>query len=121
MKKQNLIFGLLIGILMISSCSSDDENDQVNIRIANVSEENYQNVSILNFDLENLESGEFTEFRQFERAYRIASVTLEIDGENFDLQVIDFVGEEPLSNGNYTYEIGLNQSEEFLTFNLVRE
>lgn len=121
MKKLNFIFRLLIGILIITSCSSENTDGNVNIRITNVSEEDYQNVSVLDFTLENLESGESTEFMQFEIAYRIASVNLEIDGEPFNLQVIDFVGEELLPAGNYTYEIGLNVTGEFLTFNLVKE
>lgn len=118
MKRIFVIFGILLSLFI--SCS-DEESTEVNIRIKNVSSENYQNVSVLTFSLENLESGDLSEYRQFERAYRIASVSLEIDGENFDLQIIDFVGEEPLESGNYTYEIGLNQNGDSLTFDLVKE
>lgn len=118
MKRIFLIFGILLSLFI--SCS-DEENTEANIRIKNTSSENYQNVSVLTFSLENLESGDLSEYRQFERAYRIAMVSLEIDGENFDLQIIDFVGEEPLESGNYTYEIGLNQNGDSLTFDLVKE
>lgn len=118
------IFLLLILISVGMSCSSDDDNTdntEVNIRLRNVSTENFENVSVLSFSLENLDASETSEFRQFDRAYRIASVFLEINGEEFDLQIIDFVGESPLSNGDYTYEIGLNEDGDFLTFNLVEE
>lgn len=121
MKRIFLIFGILFSLFIFFTSCSDEESTEANIRIKNVSSENYQNVSILTFSLENLESGDLSEYRQFDRAYRIASVSLEIDGENFDLQVIDFVGEEPLESGNYTYEIGLNQNGDSLTFDLVKE
>ena len=112
----------LSGILIFLGvrCSSTD-NTVVNIRIKNVSQENFENLSVLNFSLDNLSPGQATEFRKFEKAYRVASVYLEIDGKEYSLQLIDLVGESPLPIGNYTYEIGLNQNEESLSFNLVKE
>ena len=35
---------------------------------------------------------------------------VEIEGEIYTLQPIDYVGEIPLENGNYTYEIDANDS-----------
>lgn len=48
----------------------------------------------------------------FQKAYRYAFVELEIDGETYTLQPIDYVGDSPLKNGLYTYQIDANDSQE---------
>lgn len=47
--------------------------------------------------------GERTPFRSVPTAYRNASVSGLRDGEPFRIQVIDYVGEEPLGEGRFTY------------------
>ncbi|WP_370477711.1 hypothetical protein [Tamlana flava] len=37
---------------------------------------------------------------------------MEIDGEVYTIQPIDFVGETPLEKGKYTYQIDANDSTE---------
>lgn len=43
---------------------------------------------------------------------KLAFVQLEIDGETYALQPIDYVGETPLENGSYTYQIDANDFQE---------
>lgn len=105
-------------IASITSCSNDDDNStsELNIRLSNVSEYNFQNIIVNtttgNTDFENISSQEMTSYKTFETAYRYAFVELEIDGETYTLQPIDYTGETPLENGNYTYEINANDSLE---------
>jgi len=107
---KNLIF-LLVLIILISC--KDDSGD-VFIRVKNVSQYNYQGVVVGDGgDLRafgNLSTGKATEYQKFESAYRYAYVELEIEGETFYVQPIDFVGEELLNPGDYTYEIGADNS-----------
>ena len=111
---------ILILILMnviIYSCSSSGKSSDLQIRISNVSEFNYENINvnasgeIVNFG--NLDSNSKSEFRTFDLAYRYAFVEFQINGETFTLQPIDYVGETPWENGKYSYEINVNPSSQF--------
>jgi hypothetical protein len=49
--------------------------------------------------------GQATSYVVVETAYRIATTQVVIGSDTLRLQVIDFVGEEPLEAGRYTYVI----------------
>jgi hypothetical protein len=55
----------------------------------------------------DLGPGQATPYVSVATAYRIATTQVEIDADTLRLQVIDFVGEEPLSAGRYTYVISV--------------
>tara|TARA_B110000285_G_C14559936_1_gene353017 strand:- start:55 stop:438 length:384 start_codon:yes stop_codon:yes gene_type:complete len=121
---------LIISISTLISCSSDDDNStsELNIRLSNISEYDFENIVVNtttgDTDFENIGPQEMTSYKTFETAYRYAFVELEIDGETYTLQPIDYVGETPLENGNYTYQIDANDSQEQyskLTLTLVEE
>ncbi|MFD2098618.1 hypothetical protein [Flagellimonas iocasae] len=107
---------ILFCVILLTGCSNDDEVNEVNIRLSNVSDFNFENIVIntstgmVNF--EDIISGEQTDYKTFEKAYRYAFVELEIDGETYTLQPFDYVGEEPLKNGNYTYQIDADVTQE---------
>ena len=111
------ILVLIISISTLFSCSSDDNNaTALNIRLSNVSQFEFQNIvvntSTGNTNFENIGSQQKTSYKTFQTAYRYAFVELQIDGETYTLQPIDYVGETPLENGNYTYQIDANDSQE---------
>ncbi len=121
---------LIISISTLISCSSDDDNNtsELNIRLSNVSQYDFQNIVVNtttgNTNFENISSQQMTNYKTFETAYRYAFVELEIEGETYTLQPIDYVGETPLENGNYTYQIDANDSQEQyekLTLTLIVE
>lgn len=121
---------LIISISTLISCSSDDDNNtsKLNIRLSNVSQYDFQNIVVNttsgNTNFENISPQEMTSYKTFETAYSYAFVELEIDGQIYTLQPIDYVGERPLENGNYTYEIDANDSleqYEKLTLTLIVE
>ena len=118
---------LILAVILIS-CSSDDENGEINIRLSNVSNHHYENVvvntSTGRVNYEDLNPGEVSDYKSFEIAYRYAFIELSIDGEVFTLQPIDYVGEKRLEPGNYTYEVGVNDSPDqpsTLTLTLAEE
>lgn len=45
-----------------------------------------------------------TDYKVFESAYGYAFIELEIGGKTYTIQPIDYVGETPLEDGNYTYQ-----------------
>ncbi|AEM70973.1 hypothetical protein Murru_1934 [Allomuricauda ruestringensis DSM 13258] len=63
-------------------------------------------------DYENLGSGELSAYQLVAKAYSYAFVELEIDGETYTIQPIDYVGESTLSSGYYTYQIDANDTTE---------
>jgi hypothetical protein len=101
-------------------CSSLEEtniSNDLQIRISNVSEFNYENININAsgemVEFGNLNSNSNSEYKIFDLAYRYAFVQFEIDGETFTLQPIDYVGETPLENGKYSYRINVNPNSQF--------
>jgi len=108
---------LLTVMTIVFNCSDDiNKSSEINIRLSNISDFNFQNIivntSTGNVSFENIDSGQITDYKTFETAYRYAFVELEIDGETYTIQPIDYVGETPLENANYTYQINANDSQE---------
>lgn len=106
---------LIVIIIAVTSCSSDndnivDENTNVNIRLFNESSFDYENIEVGGVDYLPLNSGEFSEYKEFELAYRYAYIELTADEEPYRFQPYDFVGETPLKNGSYTYNLNLDDN-----------
>jgi hypothetical protein len=110
------IFILILITTTFYNCSSTEDSTDLQIRISNVSEFNFANIIVdasgekVNFG--NLNSNSKSEFKTFDLAYRYAFMEFEIDGETFTLQPIDYVGETPLENGKYSYEVNINQDNQ---------
>ncbi|WP_109851877.1 hypothetical protein [Aquimarina sp. AU58] len=122
---------LVIIICTQFSCSKDDDSsipETIQIRIKNISQFNYSDIQINTGGGENnygnISASRTSKYGGFDFAYRYALVELKINGEIFTIQPIDYFGEVKLTPGNYTYEIGANDSAERygkLTLNLVRD
>ena len=121
-------FLLIIGIFSGYSCESDLVGDQVQIRIKNISQFEYFDVKVNTSGGENfygtIKSNEYSDYNKFEFAYSYAFVELKIDEDTFTLQPIDYVGEEMLNSGKYTYEIdatSVGGQHERLSLKLVED
>ncbi len=119
---------LIFAISLFSNCSEDDTNNDVNIRLSNVSDSDFENIIVntttgdINYG--NLKSREVSEYKNFNKAYRYAYVELNIGEKTYTIQPIDYVGETPLNDGNYTYQLDLVSYEEGfldLTITLIEE
>ncbi|SNR42495.1 hypothetical protein SAMN04488009_1594 [Maribacter sedimenticola] len=120
--KQILI--LIFAICLFSNCSKDDSNNDVNIRLSNVTDMDFENIIVNTTNYGNLKSNQVSEYKNFNKAYRYAYVELNIGEETYIIQPIDYVGETPLTNGNYTYQLDLvSYNEGFLdlTITLIEE
>ncbi|WP_200975162.1 hypothetical protein [Echinicola sp. 20G] len=113
MKKLLLLF---FYFFIFISCTDDTEPNSVNIRLRNVSSYDFKNIVINtgtgNAELGDLDANHTSSYRAYESAYRYAYIKVEIEGDAYVIQPIDFVGETPLKNGKYTYQIDANDSEE---------
>ena len=124
-------FVLILAIAILSSCSSDEiapdntkaQLSNIRIRLSNVSTFNFDNIVIntstgyTNYG--NLDSMAASEYKNFELAYSYASVGLVANGKTYSITATDYVGEKPLNNGDYTYQ--LNLQDEALTIVLVKD
>jgi len=125
----NKILILIISISTLLSCSNGNDNSsELNIRLSNISQFDFKNITVNtsneNVNFEDINSRQKTDYKTFDTAYRYAFIELEIDGETYTLQPIDYVGETPLENGNYTYQIDVNDSQDqngSLNLTLVEE
>lgn len=93
----------------ILACSDrDDDVGAVNIRIRNSSDQVFDSVQVGQHEtlLLKVSPGDYSEYLEFETAYRYAFIEIRSAGESYVLQPNDFVGEEELPIGFYTY--GLN-------------
>ncbi len=111
------ILVLLLAVTLTISCSDrDDDVEEVNIRVRNVSDLNFDRVQVGEAEMvhENVEPDSFTDYLQYETAYRYAFIEIQSGAETFVLQPIDFVGETPLPIGLYTYELDVTEEGEVL-------
>ncbi|GLB48954.1 hypothetical protein [Neptunitalea lumnitzerae] len=110
------LLALILGIsLCCIGCSSDDSGtSRVEVRVQNVSNYTFANVvmdvATGNKSYGDLEPGAYSEYKVLNLAYALAYVQVDIDGETYYIQPIDYDGEETLSGGSYTYQ--LNASDD---------
>ena len=110
---KNTVALLLIILLFSVGCSdSNDDSSSVNIRLKNVSSINFDKVQVgdQNHIHTAIASNSFSAYLEYNKAYRYAYIEIKSNTENFVLQPIDFVGETPLKNGYYTYELNVDES-----------
>ncbi|MRI00434.1 hypothetical protein GH721_07785 [Kriegella sp. EG-1] len=113
MKKFALL--LITIVLVVGSCTDrDDELSGVNIRVKNDSNINFNSVTVGGSEevYENISPGDYSKYLEYETAYRYNSVFIEADSTSYNYSPIDFVGEDSLSFGFYTYELNVNEEGE---------
>ena len=101
-------------MVSLSCTDRDDEVEEVNIRVRNVSELIFDMVQVGEADKvhENVSPDSFTDYLQYEEAYSYAYIEIQSGTETYVLQPIDFVGETPLPKGLYTYELNITTDGE---------
>lgn len=125
----------LLAVVGFTACDGGDTSglppsghDPSLVRVENASESVMSDVTVYLPEDEiltaaSLGPGERTAYREVPTAYRIATVAGRLDGEPFAIQVIDYVGEEPLGDGRFTYVLDVfdpNSTEPSVTLT-VRE
>ncbi|MEO6302134.1 MAG: hypothetical protein ABIP51_03070 [Bacteroidia bacterium] len=129
-----------IALTSFDSCSKDklkectelpttpckEDLTKTNIRIKNISSNDYCNVIIKGQDgvtvnYGSLKSGETSCYNSYDKMYRYSYIKVTIDGEDFELQPIDFVGETPLEIGKFTYSVNNNNEGKQLTISTTKD
>lgn len=108
-----LLTALLFSCSLVIGCSSNltDDSDAVFLRIGNASSSDFSSVFVrfpgVEASFDAVSSGQVSEYQRVESAYRYGYVEIEVSGQSYHLQPIDYVGEEPLESGRYTYKLGI--------------
>lgn len=108
--KRALILSFCVYIFILGCSDRDDELNGIQIRVKNISTLQYDTIQVGNVDMvhTNVMPNSYSDYLEYETAYRYAYISISAAGETYVLQPIDFVGETPLPFGYYTYKIGLD-------------
>lgn len=109
--------GLLFIFLACLGTGCSDDRDEVRIRLKNTSDQAYtesfvaSGVALVDGTFfGTIAPGAYSEYKTVAKAYGIAYIRFVADGTERKLIPIDYVGEQPLKPGKYTYEVGLSGS-----------
>lgn len=114
---------LLPLLLFAAGCgitNSADQSDAVQLRVANASDVDFESV-LLKFpgveaDYGAVAAGEVTAYRDMNGAYHYGLIEVVTDGDTLRLVPIDYVGEEPLAAGRYTFVLDVEGDALGMTF-----
>ena len=116
---------LLTGLAFILiSCADEFEfEERVQIRIRNVGQFDYHNVivsagSTVNFGF--ILSNRTSEYRPFKFAYQYAYIKYSVEGIEYRCIPDDYMGEEKLTSGKYTYEVSMDTNK-IIHFRFIRD
>jgi hypothetical protein len=123
------IFFVLV-IFSLLSCSKDalapDSNGEIEIRIWNDSNYEFDEVFVDTKGGQNdygkLVSGNRSNYKKYNSAYRYAFVSFKIKGKAYSIQPVDYVGEELLEKGKYTYKISIaDQNSQYALLEFIED
>ncbi len=106
---------LLMALFLLLGCQKEAKTleEGVFIRIENTSKFSYQNIKVSITEekfYEPLAPGTSSAYQRFSKAFRYAYIELKINNKRFSLQPIDYVGEEELKDGKYTYQLNVEDT-----------
>lgn len=112
MKRFLLVF-VIFSAVLFSCTDRDDDVNMVNIRIKNDTDFNFSEVRVSEKDTvyENILSGEFSEYYEFESAPEEMGLTIVSDSTTFQY-VPSVLALDSLPIGFYTYELGLDEENQ---------
>ena len=112
------VYILLFGALLMSSCGDETEDppvNGVNLRIQNSSGLIFDDIYVgssgeaQTYDL--LLPGQTSDYKPFNILYTYSYMEIAVGEREYVLQPIDYFGETPLPEGNYTYVISVTDPD----------
>ncbi len=111
LQRRTILAALAAALVAGGACASIFGSGDVLVRLENASAATFDRATLYTSEgpQTTLDVGpnQATPYVAVETAYRIATTEVVIGADTLRLQVIDFVGEEPLSAGRYTYVISV--------------
>ena len=125
MRSRSRALGIFLTALA-TGCGILDPNGSVEVRVENASPLTFDE-GVLYTDrdsilFEGLQSGESTPYHKVEKVYGLATAWVVTGTDTARLQVIDFMGMEPLDPGRYTFLLSFHEEgPRFLSEELRRD
>lgn len=98
---------ILVLMLLLSGCGMLGPTREVEVRVRNGSGTILDRVSLFlpreTLTFSTLAPGQESPYKEVARAFDIVSVQVVVGQDSASLQVVDYVGEDPLEPGRYTY------------------
>jgi hypothetical protein len=103
---------------VVAACSNPfSSDDGTRIRLRNSSSFELTDVTFApgtpRLEFDRIGPGEVTEYRSADGAYSYGYLDVLVGGERRTLQPIDYVGEEPLDDGEYTFVITIDATTRY--------
>ena len=123
MRRTTLLAAPLFFVFLFTGCDgtgAEDDPNTVLLRLKNQSSTDFSAALVRFPETEGsygaLAAGEASAYRPFDTAYRYGYVEVEAEGRTYRIQPFDYVGEEPLEKGRYTYRLDLSGGDLEMTF-----
>lgn len=110
-RRTSIVTTLILAVYLLGCDAPGPVEDPtgVMLRVENAGEIDFSSVLIsfpgAEAEFGTLPAGATSEYKGFAVAYHYGFVEVMAEGETYRLQPIDYVGEEPLPNGHYTYTL----------------
>ncbi len=105
------ILTVIVIALALAGCKKEEDSPEgpADVRVKNLSDMTFEELTVDTSggveEYGNLESAELSEYRRFEKAYRVAEISAVIDGETFSTGPVNYNYEVVLGKGRFTYEV----------------
>lgn len=111
---KRLTFSAVLVIILVAGIGCDGSGSHLEVtklRVENMSNVDFSQV-VIGFPGEEahygaVQAGRSSEYRVFETAYRYGDVKVKAANETYAIWPIDYVGEEPLGPGRFTYMLDI--------------
>ena len=114
---------VFVATVCLAACDMNGSRQDpvaVHLRVKNASGADFSSVSVrfpnADADFGPIAAGSASDYEEVSEAYRYGYIEVEADDELYRLQPIDYVGEVPLGDGYYTFELTLPDQRIGLTF-----
>ena len=135
MRKTFYIICLIAGLTAITGCKTDNSPGTKNaqLRIFNATPWTFYDCTVKlpatqpdnpesnTHNFGQVEANAKTGYRQFSLLYPYAAVSLTMNNKPYLIQPTDYVGENPLKTGRYTYKITYNSASDQINLELLTD
>ena len=106
---------LLVALNSTNRCSRiKSESMPLQIRILNNTQYDFSDLKLTNYTIGELKSGIYSDYVRLPYGYSYDQVYFKIENDEFEQIPIDYVGENKLKSGNYTYSVSIDSYEDRL-------
>lgn len=106
-----------LATILFAMLITEPQEASIMIRIKNNSRYTLKNIKVISpasglVHFGNLHAGENSDYKTFSSGYAIAAIMAEKEGKKVEFLPDDYLGEQHLKPGKYTYEISLIETPE---------